>query len=130
MADEITTLMNNSKDKIVLLRLRNTKTIQGILKDFDIHMNLTLEDAEDVTDEKHKKIFFTGNKDDIGETHLFSIDFNGMNIMHYAAEHGYTQVIKLLYNRKETEILRKLMLQRPLPDVPYTPANIRNFIDN
>jgi len=56
MADEITTLMNNSKDKIVLLRLRNTRTIQGILKDFDIHMNLTLEDAEDVTDEKHEKI--------------------------------------------------------------------------
>lgn len=56
MADEITNLMNNSKDKIVLLRLRNSRTIQGILKDFDIHMNLTLEDAEDVTDEKHEKI--------------------------------------------------------------------------
>jgi len=56
MADEITNLMSNSKDKIVLLRLRNTRTIQGILKDFDIHMNLTLEDAEDVTDEKHEKI--------------------------------------------------------------------------
>lgn len=56
MADEITNLMNNSKDKVVLLRLRNTRTVQGILKDFDIHMNLTLEDAEDVTDEKHEKI--------------------------------------------------------------------------
>ena len=56
MADEITNLMNNSKDKVVLLRLRNTRTIQGILKDFDIHMNLTLEDAEDITDEKHEKI--------------------------------------------------------------------------
>ncbi|AJW71580.1 MAG: LSM domain-containing protein [Candidatus Nitrosopumilus sp. bin_68KS] len=56
MADEITNLMNNSKDKLVLLRLRNTRTIQGILKDFDIHMNLTLEDAEDVTEEKHEKI--------------------------------------------------------------------------
>ncbi|MEX0862185.1 LSM domain-containing protein [Nitrosopumilus sp.] len=53
MADEISTLMNNSKDKVILLRLRNTQTIQGILKDFDIHMNLTLEDAEDVSDEKH-----------------------------------------------------------------------------
>ena len=50
MADEISTLMNNSKDKVVLLRLRNTKTIQGTLKDFDIHMNLTLENAEDVSD--------------------------------------------------------------------------------
>ena len=56
MADEISTLMNNSKDKVVLLRLRNTKTIQGILKDFDIHMNLTLENAEDISDEKHEKL--------------------------------------------------------------------------
>ena len=56
MADEISTLMNNSKDKIVLLRLRNTKTVQGILKDFDIHMNLTLDDAEDVSEEKHEKL--------------------------------------------------------------------------
>ena len=52
MADEISTLINNSKDKIVLLRLRNTKTIHGTLKDFDIHMNLTLENAEDISDEK------------------------------------------------------------------------------
>lgn len=56
MADEISTLMNQSKDKIVLLRLRNSRTVQGILKDFDIHMNLTLENAEDVTEEKHEQI--------------------------------------------------------------------------
>jgi small nuclear ribonucleoprotein len=56
MAYEISTLMNNSKEKVVLLRLRNTKTIKGILKDFDIHMNLTLEDAEDISDEKPEKL--------------------------------------------------------------------------
>ena len=56
MADEISTLMRNSKDKVVLLRLRNTQTIQGNLKDFDIHMNLTLENAEDVTEEKHEQL--------------------------------------------------------------------------
>jgi len=56
MADEISTLMNNSKNKTVLLRLRNSKTIQGILKDFDIHMNLTLDAAEDISDEKHVKL--------------------------------------------------------------------------
>ena len=39
--------------KSILLRLRNTKTVQGTLIDFDIHMNLTLENAEDITDEKH-----------------------------------------------------------------------------
>ena len=56
MADEISTLMNNSKNKVVLLRLRNTKTIQGILLDFDIHMNLTLDNAEDISDEKHESL--------------------------------------------------------------------------
>lgn len=56
MADEISTLMGNSKGKVVSLRLRNTTTIQGILKDFDIHMNLTLDDAENITEEKHEKL--------------------------------------------------------------------------
>jgi len=56
MSYEISTLMNNSKDKVVLIRLRNTKTIQGILKEFDIHMNLSLQDAEDISDEKPEKL--------------------------------------------------------------------------
>ncbi len=56
MAYEISTLMNNRKDKVVTLRLRNTKTIQGILKQFDIHMNMTLDDAEDISDEKSEKL--------------------------------------------------------------------------
>ena len=56
MADEISTLMSNNKDKIISLRLRNTKTIQGYLKDFDIHMNLSLDNAEDVSEEKHEKL--------------------------------------------------------------------------
>ena len=56
MAFEISTLMNNSKDKVVLLRMRNTKTIQGTLKEFDIHMNMTLEDAEDISNEKPEKL--------------------------------------------------------------------------
>jgi len=56
MAFEISTLMNNSKDKIVLLRMKNSTTIQGTLKNFDIHMNLTLVDAEDISDEKSVKL--------------------------------------------------------------------------
>ncbi len=56
MAYEISTVMNNRKDKVVTLRLRNTKTIQGILKQFDIHMNMTLADAEDISDEKIEKL--------------------------------------------------------------------------
>ena len=56
MAFEISTLMNNSKNKIVLIRMKNTKTIQGTLKEFDIHMNLTLDDAEFISDEKPEKL--------------------------------------------------------------------------
>ncbi len=56
MADEISTLMAKSKDKDVLLRLRNNKTVHGTLKDFDIHMNLTLDDAEDISEEKPVKL--------------------------------------------------------------------------
>ena len=56
MADEISTLMTNNKDKVVLLRLRNKRSVQGKLKDFDIHMNLTLEDAEDISEEKTEKL--------------------------------------------------------------------------
>jgi small nuclear ribonucleoprotein len=56
MADEISTLMINNKDKDVLLRLRNNTTIHGALKEFDIHMNLTLENAEDITDETPVKL--------------------------------------------------------------------------
>ena len=53
MADEISTVMSSCQGKSVLLRLRNSKTIQGSLIDFDIHMNLTLNNAEDITDETH-----------------------------------------------------------------------------
>lgn len=56
MADEISTLMNSRKNKSVLLRLRNNKTIKGILLDFDVHMNLTLENAEEIFDEKSEKL--------------------------------------------------------------------------
>ena len=56
MGDEISTLMSNSKNKTVLLRLRNSKTITGSLLDFDVHMNLSLDDAKDVTDEKPQNL--------------------------------------------------------------------------
>jgi small nuclear ribonucleoprotein len=53
MTDEISTAMISCQGKSILLRLRNLTTIQGLLINFDIHMNLTLENAEDITNEKH-----------------------------------------------------------------------------
>ena len=56
MADEISNLMSQSKDKSVLLRLRNNKTVKGNLVDFDVHMNLSLNDADDVSEETPIKL--------------------------------------------------------------------------
>jgi len=56
MADEISNLMNKNKHKSILLRLRNNKTVKGQLLDFDVHMNLTLENAEDVSEDKSQKL--------------------------------------------------------------------------
>jgi small nuclear ribonucleoprotein len=56
MGDEISNLMASNKDKVILLRLRNNKSVRGNLQDFDIHMNLTLEDAEDISDDKVVKL--------------------------------------------------------------------------
>ena len=56
LADEISTLMSNSKNKSILLRIRNNRTIKGKLLDFDVHMNLTLDDAEEVLEGKVEKL--------------------------------------------------------------------------
>jgi small nuclear ribonucleoprotein len=56
MADEISTLMRNNRNKSIFLRLRNNKNIKGSLVDFDVYMNLTLDDAEDVSDGKTQKL--------------------------------------------------------------------------
>ena len=56
MTDEISTLMNKNKNKSVLLRLRNNKSIKGNLLDFDVHMNLTLDNAEEIFEGKSQKL--------------------------------------------------------------------------
>jgi len=43
-------ILEDSLGKTVLLRLRGGKSIRGLLRGFDQHLNLVLEKAEDVTD--------------------------------------------------------------------------------
>jgi len=56
MSIDIPTLLNNNKNKIIQLKIRDNKTIRGILQNFDIHMNLTLEDTEDISSTKIVKL--------------------------------------------------------------------------
>ncbi|MBW2993233.1 small nuclear ribonucleoprotein [Candidatus Woesearchaeota archaeon] len=51
--------LNKSRDKRVIVELKNTKQYIGNLKAFDIHINVVLEDAEEYiyeTPEKDKRV--------------------------------------------------------------------------
>ena len=56
MSIDITTLLKHNKNKIIQIRLRDNKTIRGILQEFDRLMNLTLDDAEEISDTKIVKL--------------------------------------------------------------------------
>ncbi len=56
MSIDIPTLLNHNKNKIIQIRIRDNKTVSGVLQDFDRLMNLTLDDAEDISGTKVVKL--------------------------------------------------------------------------
>ena len=50
-----TKILEDSLDKIVLVKLKGGKSLRGKLKGFDQHLNLVLEDTEDITDSNDPK---------------------------------------------------------------------------
>ena len=64
MSIDIPTLLKHNKNKIIQLRIRDNKTVRGVLQDFDLFLNLTLDDAEDISNTqvvKLGKILLRGN---------------------------------------------------------------------
>lgn len=49
MSEDATKILEESLGKLVLLRLRGNRSLRGKLQGFDQHMNLVLEDANDIT---------------------------------------------------------------------------------
>ena len=50
MTNDMTTkMLEDSLNKTVLLRLKGNRSIRGILKGHDAHMNILLGDAEDIS---------------------------------------------------------------------------------
>jgi len=50
MTNDMTTkLLEDSLNKVVLLRLKGNRSIRGTLKGHDAHMNILLQDAEDIS---------------------------------------------------------------------------------
>ena len=48
-------ILEESLGKTVLIKLRGGKSIRGLLKGYDQHLNLVLDKAEDVTDSENVK---------------------------------------------------------------------------
>ena len=55
MSEMATKVLEESLDKIVLVRLKGGRSLRGKLKGFDQHLNLVLEDAEDTTNSEEIK---------------------------------------------------------------------------
>ena len=49
MSDAATKMLEESLNKMVLVRLRGGRSLRGKSLGFDQHMNLVLEDAEDIS---------------------------------------------------------------------------------
>lgn len=49
-------VLDESAGKIVLIKLKGEKIIRGELKGFDQHMNILLEESEEVTEDSSKKL--------------------------------------------------------------------------
>lgn len=49
MAEAATKILEESLGKTVLIKLRGNRRLRGRLEGFDLHMNLVLENAEDIS---------------------------------------------------------------------------------
>lgn len=49
-------ILDQSKGKRIMLKLKNGYEVIGVLKAFDIHLNLWLEEAEERNENKNRKL--------------------------------------------------------------------------
>jgi len=58
-------MLNNALNKQVLIQLKGNTMIRGKLKAFDVHLNIVLEDAEELENgkvkTKHIEVFLRGD---------------------------------------------------------------------
>jgi len=52
MAQKPMDVLDSSLDQVVLIKLRGGREFRGVLRGYDIHMNLILDEAEEIEKEK------------------------------------------------------------------------------
>jgi len=56
LSSEIVKILDDCINKVLVIKLRNKKTIQGNLQAFDQHMNLILTNSKDITEDDVKSL--------------------------------------------------------------------------
>ena len=56
MSSEIVNTLDSYLNKVIVIKLRNKKTIQGNLQNFDQMMNLVLTNSKDTTEDDDKNL--------------------------------------------------------------------------
>lgn len=56
MSDTAQKLLQESLGSTVLIKLRGGKELRGVLKSFDQHLNLVIEDAEEVASDSSRRL--------------------------------------------------------------------------
>jgi len=56
MSSEIVNTLDSYLNKVIVIKLRNKKTIQGNLQNFDQMMNLILTNSKDITEDDVKNL--------------------------------------------------------------------------
>ena len=56
MSSEIINTLDSYLNKVIVIKLRNKKTIQGNLQNFDQMMNLILTNSKDITEDDVKNL--------------------------------------------------------------------------
>ena len=56
MSDAAQRLLSENLGKLILVKLRGNKLLRGVLRSFDQHLNIVLEDAEEVLENESRKL--------------------------------------------------------------------------
>ncbi|MFN3267976.1 MAG: LSM domain-containing protein [Zestosphaera sp.] len=56
MSDAAQRLLSENLGKLILVKLRGNKVLRGVLRSFDQHLNIVLEDAEEILESESRKL--------------------------------------------------------------------------